>query len=451
MRMLAKRKLWSFTPIQLIVLYYTIAAIVSTILLMLPIAVKDGVEWTFIDALFTAISAISVTGLTVVSTVDTFSVPGIFILAFILQFGGIGLMTLMTFMWMLFRKKISYQNRKLITYDQNRITYKGLVIYIKQILLIIITIETLGMLVLGTYFLKYFPNWQTAYLQGFFASISATTNAGFDITGSSLVPYANDYFVQLIYIILLIVGAIGFPVLIELRDSLSFMKWNKRFRFSLYVKLTTLTFFILIVLGGLLIYLFEFNHYFAHKPWHQTLFSSLFHSVSARNGGLATMDLNNLSTATQLTLAMLMIIGASPSSVGGGIRTTTFAIVILAMYAQIRGQGSVRIFKRELEKDDIAKSFAIVMIAFLVCSSSVVILSVIEPFSLKSIIFEVCSAFGTTGLSLGITPSLSNAGKIVIIVLMFIGRIGILTFIYSVSGEQEQEQYHHPKEYVLTD
>ncbi len=241
-----KRRLSS---VQLIVLFYLSAVIVSTILLSLPIAHRPYVELSFIDTLFTAVSAISVTGLTVVSTADTFSVPGYFILAFILQFGGIGIMTLGTFIWILFGKKIGLKDRQLIMTDQNRSTFSGLVQLMRQILVIVIVIELIGAVILGIHFLKYFPTWQEAFVQGFFASVSATTNAGFDITGTSLVPFAHDYFVQFINIILLILGAIGFPVLIEVKEFLTH-KGNYSYKFSLFTKLTTLTFFILIIVGA---------------------------------------------------------------------------------------------------------------------------------------------------------------------------------------------------------
>ena len=196
-----KFKFENLSPSQLIVLFYLIAVVISIALLSLPIALKPGVEWSFIDVVFTAVSAISVTGLAVVSTPDTFSIPGIIILMFILQFGGIGIMTLGTFFWLLFGKKIGLKERQLIKTDQNQSNLAGLVLLMKNILVIIIIIEIIGGSILGTYFLNYYPTWQEAYLQGFFASVSATTNAGFDITGESLIPFANDYFVQLINII----------------------------------------------------------------------------------------------------------------------------------------------------------------------------------------------------------------------------------------------------------
>ncbi|RSK26705.1 TrkH family potassium uptake protein [Bacillus sp. HMF5848] len=444
-----KLKISELSPAQLIVSLYVIAVITSTILISLPFAHKPGVEWTFLDALFTAVSAVSVTGLTVVNTADTFSIPGIFILMFVLQFGGIGIMTLGTFFWLLLGKKIGFKERRLIMTDQNRTDLSGLVNVMRQILLLIITIELVGALILGTYFLNYFPTWQEAYLQGLFASVSATTNAGFDITGQSLILFAEDYFVQFINILLLTLGAIGFPVLIEVKDFI-LSKKNQRFRFSLYTKLTSITFFLLMLFGTFIIIVLEFNHFFKDVVWHKAFFYALFQSATTRNGGLATMDVSEFQEPTLLVISALMFIGASPSSVGGGIRTTTFAVNLLMLYTFARGRSNIKIFKRELHEEDITKSLVVTMMAMFLCFISVVILTASEPFTTTEIMFEVTSAFGTTGLSMGITPYLSSTGKIVIIILMFIGRIGILSFLFLLMPAHKKEpNIHFPKERVI--
>lgn len=437
------------TPAQLIVIFYVAAVIVSVCLLSLPIALKPGVHWHFLDVLFTAVSAVSVTGLSVVSTVDTFSTAGVFILMFILQFGGIGIMTLGTFVWVLLGKKIGLKERKLIMTDQNQSTLSGLVNLMRQILFIIILIELIGTIILGTYFLTYFPTWQEAYLQGMFASVSATTNAGFDITGNSLIPFAHDYFVQFINIILLTLGAIGFPVLIELRDYMTSRKNTLRPHFSLYSKLTSITFFALMFFGTVIILLFEANDFFADKSWHESFFYAFFQSATTRNGGLATMDVSDFSSATLLSLCFLMFIGASPSSVGGGIRTTTFAIIVLLIISFARGKKSIKVFRREIDPEDVRKSVVVSFLALMLCFVATIILMDTESFSLMEIMFEVSSAFGTTGLSMGITADLSPIGKVVITSLMFIGRIGILSFILLFNRGEQEGNYHYPKERII--
>lgn len=440
-------KIHHFSPAQLIFTFYLVAVVVAVSLLSLPVARQEGADWTFINSLFTAVSAVSVTGLTTVSIVDTFTVPGIIILAFVLQFGGVGVMAVGTFIWLILGRKIGLKERRLMMIDQNQSNLSGIVKMIKHILILILTIEIIGALILGTYFLSYYPTWQEAYLHGFFASVSATTNGGFDITGESLVPFAKDYFVQFITIILIITGAIGFPVLVEVKEFIA----NKggRFRFSLFTKITTITFACLITFGTVAILLMEFNHFFKGMSWHESFFYALFQSVTTRSGGLATMDVSEFTLPTLLIMSGLMFIGASPSSVGGGIRTTTFALNILFLFHFARGNKSIKLFRREIHEEDLIKSLVVLLLAIFICSSAVIILSITETFTLIQILFEVCSAFGTTGLSMGITPDLTTIGKCVIMCLMFIGRVGLLTFLFILESRQKPPKYHYPVERVI--
>ena len=439
------------STVQMIVLFYVTAVVFSTVLLSMPFFKEAGASLSFLDTVFTAISAISVTGLTVVSTAEVFNSAGHIALAFILQFGGIGIMTLGTFIYILFGKKIGLRGRQLIRIDQNRTTLSGLVKLMLKILQIIIIIELIGTIILSTYFLTYFDTWQEALIQGFFGAVSATTNAGFDITWNSLIPFANDYFVQFINMVLLILGAIGFPVLIEIQELLrgKHKDVHERNTFSVFTKLTTITFFSLVVVGTILILLFEQNNFLADKVWHEKLFYSLFQSVTTRNGGLATMDMNEFSTPTLLMISGLMFIGASPSSVGGGIRTTTFAIMLLSIYNYAKGNQSIKVFGRQINQEDIVRSYIVITTASMLCVASIIILTVTENFSTIAIMFEVFSAFGTTGLSLGITPELSGFGKGVIMFLMFVGRIGIFSFLFIIRGKEKQDVFRYPSEKII--
>ncbi|AAU23050.1 TrkH family potassium uptake protein [Bacillus licheniformis] len=447
MKVLLRKLLRVLSPVQLIALYYFLAVTVSVVLLSLPVAHKNNVEWSFIDALFTAVSAVSVTGLTVVDTADTFSTAGIWILAFVLQFGGIGVMALGTFVWLIFGKRIGLKERRLIMTDQNQSNLSGLVKLMKHVLGLILLIELFGGLILGTYFLKYFETPGEAFMHGFFTSISATTNGGFDITGNSLIPFQHDYFVQFIVMMLIILGAIGFPVLIEVKDFL--LSKERKFSFSLFTKLTSVTFFLLVIGGAIGIFAMEARFAFSGKSWHEVFFFSLFQSTTTRSGGLATIDISQFTHTTILFMCMLMFIGASPSSVGGGIRTTTFALNLLALFHFARGNKSVKVFKRELHQADLMKSLIVTLMAVILVFVSTLILTVTEKHSLLELLFEVCSAFGTTGLSMGITPDLSTIGKSVIILLMFIGRIGIVTLLYLFGRKEIEANYHYPKERII--
>ncbi len=449
MRRTVREMLNKFTPAQIITGYYLLAVSASVILLSLPIAHKEGVHVPFMDTLFTAISAVSVTGLTVINISDTYSTIGIFILMFVLQFGGIGVMTLGTFFWMLLRKKIGLKERQLIMLDHNQSHLSGLVQLIREIIKLILIIELVGAIVLTLQLHQYFPTWKDAFVHGLFASISATTNGGFDLSGNSLVPYKDDYFIQLVNIILITLGAIGFPVLIEVKNYLFPKNPGKLFRFSLFTKLTSLTFGLLLLFGTVSIIIIESNHYFIGMNWHQIFFNAFFHSASTRSGGLATMDLNDYTMGTLVIFCILMFIGASPSSVGGGIRTTTFALNLLFIYHYANGNRHIKIFKREIHEEDIIKSMVVTILAFCLCFIATVILCITEDAPLIKILFEVCSAFGTTGLSLGLTPELSGVGKCVIMILMFIGRIGLTSFIYIIGGKEKKDNFHYPKERII--
>jgi len=452
MRMHYSKYSWlnKITPVQMILIFYCIAVIVSTIILALPVAHKDGVDIAFIDILFTAVSAISVTGLSTISIVDSLSTTGIILLALIMQIGAVGVMAIGTIIWLFLGKKIGLKERSLIMTDQNQTSFQGMVRLIKGIVYVLFVIELLGFLILGTYFLRYFPTAGEAYLHGLFGMISAISNGGFDITGQSLIPFQNDYFVQFITMLLVIFGAIGFPVLIEVKEYL-FLKSDQKnvFRFSLFTKLTSSTFFILIVVGAIGIFLLDMNRFFADKTWHESLFYSLFQSVTTRSAGLATMDVSLLTEANQLFMSFLMFIGASPSSAGGGIRTTTFALALIFILTYIRGGNSIRIFNREIYEEDLMKAVVVTFVGLILVFSTILIMSVIEPFSVTQILFEATSAFGTVGLSLGITGELTTFSKILLMFLMFIGRVGIITFLFIFRSKKGKVNYHYPKEKII--
>lgn len=438
------------SPARMLLLFYFIALIISTIILSLPIAYKEGRAVPFIDILFTAVSALSVTGLSTFSVSDTFSFTGLIFLTIILHLGLLGVMSISTIILMLLGRKIGISERRLIMQDQNLYNFGGMVQLIKQIILIVLTVELTSIALLGTYFLNYFTSAKQAYFQAYFHTISALSNGGFALHNESLVPYAHDYIVQIIIMLLIIFGAIGFPVLIELKSYLFSHKNRRRlFRFSLYTKVTTTTFFSLIVIGALLFYLFDYNGFFVEKNWHESLFYSLFQSVTTRSAGLSTMDVSLLTETNQLFMSILMFIGASPSSAGGGIRTTTFALVVIFIITYVRGGKSVKVFQREVYDDDLSKAVTVTLLAITMFTTGVIIISILEPFPITSLIFEVASAFGTVGLSQGITEDLTVFSKVILMIFMFIGRIGLVTFILTFRTETQQDSVRYPKEKII--
>lgn len=454
--MFGKMRVWleRRSPVQVIVGYYLLAVVVSILLFSLPAVHKPGVHISFIDTVFTAVSVVSDTGLTVFNISENYSLFGYFVIMIVLQFGGIGIMAMSTFFWLLLGRRIGLRERRLIMVDNNQFALSGLVQLVKEILKMVLWTELIGAVIFGFHFLKYFPTWKEAFLQGLFASVSATTNAGMDITGESLTPFAGDYFVQIITIILIIFGAIGFPVLIEVKTYFSSRKKKLEhpFRFSLFTKITTFTYGILFITGTILILLLEWQHYFKSLTWHQSFFYALFQAATTRSAGLTTMNITEFSVPTLLIMSVFMFIGGSPNSVGGGIRTTTFALNMLFVYHFAKGNREIKIFKRELHQDDVMKSLAITILAIMMCCISVVTISISDKQQeLISILFEVCSAFGTVGLSMGITPDLSILSKCILMILMFVGRIGLTSFLYIIGGDNNKKaKYHYPKERVVT-
>lgn len=437
-----------FTPAQIIVFYYFLAIAFSFLLLNLPGVYKPGVKVSFIDSLFTSVSAVSVTGLTPISIAGTYTVFGLCMLMLVLQIGGIGIMSIGTFFWLLVKKRIGLRERQLIMVDHNQYSLAGVVQLIKQIVRIIFLIELIGGIILTIYIMPLYDSFSDALLNGMFLSVSATTNAGFDITDASLLPYFNDYFVQTVIMVLIILGAIGFPVLVEVKSF--FSKKVPHFRFSLFTKITTSTFGILLLGGAVMIFILESFHSFKGMSWHEKIFSSLFHSVSARSAGLTTYDITNFSDATDIVISSLMFIGASPSSVGGGIRTTTFAIAVLFLINFAKGKDVIHIFNRRIKLVDIFRSYAVILLAGFMVMTALLIMLITEPgVPVVSLLFEITSAFGTCGMSLGITADLSVPGKVIIMALMFIGRVGLISFLFTLGGKVNKTSFRYPKERVI--
>jgi len=440
------------TPVQFIVLAYAAAVFLSTFILMLPASLKSGAELAPVDAFFTAASAVSVTGLSPVNTSETFSLFGTVVLIVLFQFGGIGIMALGTFIYLILGLNISLSYRRLIAIDQNRRNQlAGLVKLIRALMALAVAIELAGALMLGTYFYAtgLVPSLPSAFYHGLFHAVSAFTNAGFDLFGDSMRSFSHDYFVQFVTMALLFLGAIGFPVLLEVREYVT--RKNPDFRFSLFTKLTTVTFLFLIAAGAAGIWWIERDLYFADEPWHAKLFGALFSSVTARSGGFSTVDMGEFGAPSLFLLSVLMFIGASPSSVGGGIRTTTFAIVVLAIWAFARGHSEIRVFRRALKQEDVLKSFVVFAVAVFLVAISVMLVDVAEGhrFALSAVLFEVCSAFGSSGLSAGITAELHPFSKVLLAVLMFVGRVGILTMLMSFRTRRRTENIRYPKEDVM--
>lgn len=451
---MVKQRLQSLSAVQLIFSAYLIGALVCTVLLLLPVSRKPGAELTLMDAFFTATSAISVTGLTTVETAETFSLFGQGVLLCAFEFGGIGIMTLGTLLWMLLGRNVTLSQRRLLMIDQNQNQLAGLVRLLRIIVAMVVLVEAAGTLFFTLYFrlAGYVEGWGQAFYYALFHAVSSYTNAGFDVFGDSLAGFRQDYAVQSATMLLIVLGSVGFPVLVELWHYVTAGKDRPSFRFSLFAKLTLITYLSLFVAGAIGIWLFERQAAFAGMVWHEQLFHAMFNSVTVRSAGLTLSDLSGFGTDSHVLLSVLMFIGSSPSSAGGGIRTTTFAVLVLTFISVACMRGDVTAFRRTIKQEDVKKSFFVFVLGILLCAGAVLFISAMEGnrHSLEALLFETASAFGTCGASLGITADLSGAAQASLIVLMFTGRVGLLTLLGLFHKERQKPvNYRYPEEKII--
>lgn len=440
------------------VVSYALFLFTGAALLKLPISIMDGQSLSWIDAVFVSVSGMSTTGLSTISVNETFTIFGKTVLAFILQFGGIGLIMFISIFWLLSRKKISFRERNMIMTDQNQFSRAGIVGFVKNVLIMIISIEIVGFILMTTYLAFFFssPDYtftfgEAAY-QSFFLTISMFTNAGFDISpvGSSLSMYADKYFMQTLAMSLMILGAIGFWPLAELKMFIEAKRRKQKYEFSLFTKILVFMHIGLWFASALLVFLVEYNGFLADKGLLESIYYSLFMSLTTRNAGFSTMNMNDMSSTTQVLFGILMFIGSSPNSAGGGIRTTTLLLTFLGIASFSKGRDQVVIKKKSIKPETVYKSIIVVigaatliMVALLIMSYSEA--SLFPAYGVKDIFFEIASAFGTTGLSMGLTASLSWVGKLVLIVVMFVGRIGILALLLMFKGNRTASAVKYPE------
>ncbi|HIW38107.1 MAG TPA: TrkH family potassium uptake protein [Candidatus Jeotgalicoccus stercoravium] len=443
-----RRKLGEMSPQRAILLYYLLALILATILLSLPIFYSDGTI-SLIDTVFLAASALSVTGLSTVTLVETFNLSGYILIMFLMNLGGIGIMAVGTLVWVLLGRKISVRERRQIITDNAQYKMSGAVRLVMDIFFLLIIVEIIGALIYISYF--YFSTGDLGYsvLHGTFLSVSATTNGGLDLYNNSLTHQAGNLIIQIPVMCQIILGAIGYPVLIEVKEF--FNRRKRSFRFSLFTKVTVVTHAALLVLGTIFIFVLEYGKLFKNEGLLYSLTTSMFMSTTTRSGGITVVYVDQLQEATHLIMSMLMFIGASPSSAGGGIRTTTFAILILFMITFARSRAHINVFSKRISKLDIERAFAVFVLAMGLVFFGMLSILVIDgdKFTVTQIIFEVCSAFGTVGISTGITEELSSVSKIIIIVFMFIGRIGFVSFLLSISGKKKELTFKYPEERLM--
>ncbi len=441
-------KVFKFTYTQIIALGFFTLILIGGFLLSMPFSSRTGEATPFLDALFTATTSTCVTGLVVYDTYTHWSIIGQIIIICLIQIGGIGFMSVVTLLSMFLNRKIGLKERRLLMESANTLTIGGVVALMKKILIGTFIFESLGAILLSIRFIPEMGFARGLY-NGIFHSVSAFCNAGVDIMGkygsyTSFTRYYDDIVVNLTIVSLIIIGGIGFVVWNDISNNgLHFKKYK------LHSKIVLMTTFILVLGGTLMFYLLEREHAFSGMNTKETILASLFQSVTPRTAGFNTIDINKLSEGGSLLTIILMFIGGNPGSTAGGIKTTTLVVLILGVIASARNTPDLNIFKRRLEDHSHRKASSIFVIYITAVLISTIIICATQPFTLKQVLFEVVSAIGTVGLTTGITPSLNALAKLIIILLMYGGRVGGLSLALVLAEKRENIPIQRPVEKII--
>jgi Trk-type K+ transport system membrane component len=449
-------------PAQLFILSFLVTILIGTLLLMLPNATHSSIS--FIDALFTSTSAVCVTGLIVVDTGSFFTPLGQMIIICLIQIGGIGILTFASYFGHFFREGTTFENQILLRDLTNSQKISGVFDTIRRVLIITFTVEIIGMcLIYYSIDTNLFSSWSTQLYFSFFHSISSFCNAGFSILPNSLYEgnFRYDYSLQLVTILIFVLGGLGFPIVSNLITYIKYLLLKllssvtnriaiyRPWVLNLDSKITLTTTGLLILIGSLLFLLGEYNHSLAEHNWAGKITGALFGATTPRTAGLNTIDMTAMSYPTILLVIFLMWVGASPASTGGGIKTSTFALAFMNFWSLAKGKEHIDIFGRNIASISIRRAFAIMTLSLMVIVSGIIIIGMIDPqLGLLPIIFECFSAYSTVGLSLGITADFSLGSKIIIIIIMFIGRVSMLSILIAILRKVKFKYYRLPTEEI---
>lgn len=437
-----KRMIKNLTDLQIIFLSFLFVVLLGGGILSLPISSKAGEYTSFVDSLFTAISATCVTGLAVLDTSTYWSFFGQIIILILIQVGGLGFMTLVASIFLLLNQKVSMKSRTALqkTYSVSHLGFKKSLVL--GILFISLIAEFIGAVLLSFIFIPEY-GWLKGVWFSIFHSVSAYCNAGFDLFGNSLISYDHSPYIMLVISLLIVCGSLGFIVIMDL------IGYKKRHKLSLHSKLALIVTGILILVGILLFFITRFSFY--KSDFLVYFVQSLFFAITPRTAGFAIQDYSSLSQASLFLTIILMTIGGTSGSTAGGIKTTTIGVFILNIRAVIRREKHTRFGNRTIPQNLVKQSYESIFLYFSLVIISTFILLVLEPnLKLDQVLFEVVSALSTVGLSMNVTPELSSASKGLIGLLMFIGRVGIFTIIYSLNTKNREEAlYKYPEENVM--
>jgi trk system potassium uptake protein TrkH len=432
---------------QSIAISFVLMILVGAFLLSLPISSRTR-EWTpFLDSLFTSTSATCVTGLVVYDTYTHWSLFGQLVLLFLIQVGGLGFITIMCLFSILAKKHISLHQRKIVMQAAGHVQLGGVMTLVRQLLIGTFLLEGIGAVFLAIRFCPKMGFWEGLY-NAIFHSVSVFCGAGFDLMGkyrqfSSLTLFQSDYMVQGVMIVLIVLSGVGFFVWTDILNHGMNVK-----RYALHTKLVLFVTTVLILFGWISIFVLEYDGALAELSLPDKIMAALFQSVTTRTAGMNTIDQGAMTGGLVLSV-VLMAIGGSPGSTAGGMKTTTVLITLLSAIATITGKKSVTIFKKRIGDETIKQAGAILSVYLALILTGTILLIAIEPVTMSEAIFEVTSALGTVGLSTGITPTLGAVSKIVLMLLMYAGRVGGYTFVLIFATERARPDVERPVEKVL--
>ncbi|MFC1770820.1 TrkH family potassium uptake protein [Candidatus Margulisiibacteriota bacterium] len=436
-----------FKPAQMLIIGFLFCIFIGSILLSLPIATyKSAIPYP--DAVFTATSAICVTGLVVNNISKTFTIFGLATIMLLMQIGGLGIMALSVVLARILNRKMSHSETLEFQQTYSTMSTSESWQALKAIFKFTFLFEAVGAGLLFFFWKNDFSSNLYALFASVFHSISAFCNAGFSLFSNSFVDYATNYSIVSVIAFLIIIGGIGFPVIVDLTNRLKNRKIKTPIR--LHTKIVLTATFLLLLSGTILILIGEYNGSLApYSSLGKKSFVAFFQSVTARTAGFNTINLESFKLPTLFFLIILMYIGASPGSTGGGIKTSTASVLFLNAWNTLRSQDKTEISGRTISRENTRKALAIIILSAVLIAFFFYLLLSFEKHSFVKVLFETFSAFGTVGLSLGITKYLSFAGKMIIIVVMFIGRVGPLTLAYALARRKPKINYAYPKENIL--
>ncbi|GFI69752.1 Ktr system potassium uptake protein B [Lachnospiraceae bacterium] len=443
-------KFVKLTYVRIIAMGYLMVILAGTLLLLLPVSTSAGEKTGVLTALFTAASATCVTGLVVVDTGTHWTAVGHLVIITMIQIGGLGFMTMGILLAMALKKRISLRARGLLQESMNYMQMGGIIRLVKTAFLGTLLFEGAGAVLLAARFIPVFGIGR-GILYGLFHSISAFCNAGFDLMGgysgeySSFVEFYGDILINLVLMALVILGGIGFFVWSDVRQNKFHFK-----KYMLHTKITLVVTAVLLAGGTVLYYLFENENLLAGMSVKDKLLASAFSSVTARTAGFNTIDTGGLTNASKLLTMVLMFIGGSPGSTAGGIKTVTMLVLVIYVWSNLRESKGVNIFHRRLDDDVIRKASNVVVISLLLAVASIIFICFKQPsLPVEDVMFEVFSAIGTVGMSTGLTRDLSTSSRIVVILLMYCGRIGSMSFALSFTERKKVPPVQMPVEKIM--